>query len=149
MKVLIINDDGFNPAPFELYEALTKNGFEAKIVLPAGNFSCKSHATGTPCPSYTDLLDKMVSRQEKHWEKDIPYVVVEGTPVDCFRYALRLYKKIDFVIAGPNIGLNVGLETLSSSTVAIAREALSWGKRAIALSVESRAIVQDSKKFLV
>jgi 5'-nucleotidase len=64
--------------------------------------------------------------------------VVKGYPADCIRLALKGLNLFEgtqpLVLAGINPGANVGMDIFYSGTVAAAREALSFGCPAIAMS---------------
>ena len=61
--------------------------------------------------------------------------VVDGTPVDCVRVALRhLNLQADWLLAGVNAGANLGVDVYYSGTAAAAREAAMLGCRAAAVS---------------
>ena len=60
---------------------------------------------------------------------------VDSTPADCVRLAvLGLKREFDLVISGVNRGLNLGVDTMYSGTVAAASEAVNLGMKAVALS---------------
>ncbi|MCP4692810.1 MAG: 5'/3'-nucleotidase SurE, partial [Desulfobacterales bacterium] len=64
------------------------------------------------------------------------WFAVNGSPADCvgLGFAEILDEKPDLVVSGINIGVNVGMDTHYSGTVAAAMEAASLGAPAIAAS---------------
>jgi 5'-nucleotidase len=61
--------------------------------------------------------------------------VALGTPADCVRLAmLRIAPDVDWVFSGINHGGNLGVDVHMSGTVAAAREASLFGRRAVAFS---------------
>ena len=79
---------------------------------------------------------------------DIPFpeakqaVSMEGTPADCVKMGLELYRsrgiEMDMVFSGFNHGMNLGTDTLYSGTVSGAIEGAICGLPAAAISVSSK-----------
>jgi 5'-nucleotidase len=59
---------------------------------------------------------------------------VNGTPADCVALGLDMFKGIDAVLSGINLGPNLGHSMWHSGTVAAAKQATLLGIRGIALS---------------
>jgi 5'-nucleotidase len=64
---------------------------------------------------------------------------VNGTPADCVSVGAHQWGKVDLVLSGLNIGLNLGNSIWHSGTVAAARQAVLLGIRGIALSAPAGA----------
>jgi 5'-nucleotidase len=64
---------------------------------------------------------------------------VNGTPADCVSLGAHQWGKVDLVLSGLNIGLNLGNSLWHSGTLAAARQAVLLGLRGIALSAPSGA----------
>jgi 5'-nucleotidase len=61
--------------------------------------------------------------------------VVHATPADCTRLAVKqLVPELDWIVAGINLGANLGSDVYQSGTVAAAREAAILGIRGLAIS---------------
>lgn len=64
---------------------------------------------------------------------------VNGTPADCVSLGAQQWGRVDLVLSGLNIGLNLGNAIWHSGTVAAARQAVLLGLRGIALSAPAGA----------
>jgi 5'-nucleotidase len=64
---------------------------------------------------------------------------VNGTPADCVALGANQWGKVDLVLSGLNIGLNLGNSIWHSGTLAAARQAVLLGVRGIALSAPAGA----------
>ncbi|MCH5351198.1 MAG: 5'/3'-nucleotidase SurE [Clostridiales bacterium] len=126
MKILLVNDDGFDSIGIKAVADSFKREHEVTIVAPDSQMSAFSHSV-TLKPN-TILWRKV--------ESDIDTYAVKGTPVDCLKLGLfNFAPNPDLVIAGINMGQNLGTDILYSGTVSIASDAACLGYRAIALSV--------------
>jgi 5'-nucleotidase len=76
---------------------------------------------------------------------DNGFIYVNGTPTDCVHLAITglLEKDPDMVLSGINAGANLGDDVLYSGTVAAAMEARFLGCPAIAISLASKAGVNE------
>lgn len=59
---------------------------------------------------------------------------VNGTPADCVALGIHLWKDIDVVLSGINLGSNLGNAMWHSGTLAAAKQAVLFGRRGIAFS---------------
>ncbi len=59
---------------------------------------------------------------------------VNGTPADCVALGVSNWKKVDLVLSGINLGMNLGNEMWHSGTLAAAKQATLLGLRGVALS---------------
>jgi 5'-nucleotidase len=62
---------------------------------------------------------------------------VNGTPADCVALGAYHWDKVDLVLSGVNLGLNIGNSIWHSGTLAAAKQALLLGLRGVALSAPS------------
>lgn len=135
MKVLISNDDGVQaPGLLALYEALSKIA-EVKVVAPDTEQSGCASALSISKPLYIQELAS-------------GFIAVNGSPADCVYLALHeLYREIEFdcVITGINSAANLGQDVLFSGTFGAALTAQLFGVPAIATSIVSSRIKDDSE----
>lgn len=130
MKILICNDDGiFSESLKALAIMLYNKGNEVTVVAPASNCSGFSHHVS---------FFKQVKVEKIDFFKSIDAYSLTGTPVDCVIYGMKgLNKDYDVILAGINLGSNIGSEVLYSGTLSIGAEANSFGYKAIAFSCEN------------
>ena len=124
MKILICNDDGYqSEALLFLQKYFSERGHEVYVVAPYKEQSGKSQSI--------TIADGMmlIKEAENFW-------VLDGTPTDCVTVGLcgLLPVKPDLVISGINLGYNIGMDTLYSGTVSVAKEAVIHDCPAIAFS---------------
>ncbi|ODV81705.1 TTL-domain-containing protein [Suhomyces tanzawaensis NRRL Y-17324] len=164
MHVLLTNDDGpldDRACPYMKYlvdEINTNTNWDLSIVVPNQQRSWigKAHFAGkTLTTSYiytqestsgssADGVNKFdgpfntPQHRGPEWQE---WCLVDSTPAACadigihHLYSQTKEKEIDLVLSGPNFGKNAGnLYVLTSGTVGAAMEAVTHGKKAIALS---------------
>ncbi len=127
MKALLSNDDGYlSPALSELYRICEKHFSHIDVVAPDRNCSGVSSSLTLRHPIYVH-------------QHSNGFVSVEGTPTDCVHIGLLgLFKEtFDIVIAGINLGANLGDDVVYSGTVAAAIEGRFLGLPSIAVSITS------------
>ncbi len=124
MNILLVNDDGFlAPGIVSFRKMLEKYG-NVYVVAPHAWQSGKS----VGITFFNNLVIHNID--EKTWS-------VEGTPADCVIVASMLLKdKFDLVISGVNNGYNLSYDSMYSGTCGACYQALMFGKKAIAFSVE-------------
>src|SRR5690554_1359598 len=127
MRILIANDDGVNaPGLAELYQSLSEIA-DCAVVAPEQDRSGASSSL---------TLDKPLHPQQ------LPngFISVDGTPTDCVHLALNglLQQQVDLVVAGINLGANLGDDVLYSGTVAAALEGRFLQRPSFAFSLLSR-----------
>ena len=122
LNIVVTNDDGYDqPGLAALVAAVTPLG-KVSVVAPATPQSNVGHRVTMREPIQVD-------RPSDHTH------VVHATPADCTRLAVKqLVPDVDWLIAGINLGANLGSDIYQSGTVAAAREAAILGIRAIAIS---------------
>lgn len=124
MRILICNDDGiYSPGIRALAEVASRFG-EVRIVAPNVEQSSMGHAISSNRPltySRTKLGNFSAYR-------------VNGTPADCVALGTTNWEKVDLVLSGINLGLNIGNGMWHSGTLAAAKQAALFGLRGIAFS---------------
>ena len=124
LRILISNDDGiFSPGLVALARVATRIG-DVRIVAPDVEQSSMGHAITASRP-----LDYRKTRLEK-----FEAYRVNGTPADCVALGAYHWEKVDLVLSGINLGLNLGNSCWHSGTLAAAKQAALLGLRGIAIS---------------
>lgn len=135
MDILLTNDDGIHaPGLRYIYHALKKAGHSVQVVAPLTEQSAVGHAITLSSPL------RITEIKENGFEG----IAVNSTPADCIKFALSVIYKDklpDLVFSGINSGPNVGPDVMYSGTVAAATEASHNGCKAIALSFNSRRLI--------
>lgn len=136
MRILVCNDDGIHsPGIAALAEVASEFG-TVRIVAPHVEQSSMGHAiTATRPMSYRATA---IAGFEAYR--------VNGTPADCVALGAHLWNKVDLVLSGCNLGLNLGNSTWHSGTLAAAKQAALLGFRGIAFSVPSGLETFDAIK---
>lgn len=134
MRILIANDDGiYSPGILALAEAASEFG-DVRIVAPDVEQSSMGHAiTSTRPVSYRRTPLKTFEAYR-----------VNGTPADCVALGTYLWKGVEVVLSGINLGANIGNSIWHSGTLAAAKQAALLGLRGIALSA---AVTKDEPNF--
>ena len=125
MKIVITNDDGFGEPGIEALQDILPTLGEVVVVAPKRPHSFAGH--------------RVTMKEDIPVEQvDARKFVVDGTPADCTRLALKaLAPDADWVVAGINPGANVGINVNYSGTVAAAKEAALFGLPALAAALRS------------
>jgi 5'-nucleotidase len=130
-RILLTNDDGYDsPGIMALYDELSAMpNTEILIVAPNVNYSGAGHWVNIREPFF--VVDIKREDQLIGHHVNVP-------PASCVAIGVRslMSPKPDLVISGVNRGANAGLVTLSSGTVAGAREGAMNGIQAIAVSLD-------------
>ncbi len=134
MRILISNDDGiYADGIIALRERLEKVREIEKIfvVAPDRERSAIGHGITMHRPLRAREV-KYPSPKSRGWS-------VDGTPADCIKLAVEelLGEPPDLVVAGINLGANLGTDVLYSGTVSAAVEAVISGYPAVAVSLTS------------
>lgn len=126
MKILVTNDDGiYSPGIAALAEVAKKFG-EVRVVAPDIEQSSMGHAVTHSRP---------LSYKKSPIEfRDVEAYRVNGTPADCVAMGLHIWKNVDVVLSGINMGPNLGNAMWHSGTLAAAKQAVLFGIKGIALS---------------
>ena len=128
--ILLTNDDGIqSPGLAVLRRALDPLG-EVVVYAPGGNQSAVARGMTT---------DRALRATRTSFGGSFEGYAVDGTPVDCVRLAMLGLRAPapDWVVAGVNLGGNMGDDVTYSGTVGAALEAALRGVPAVAVSVES------------
>lgn len=125
MRILVANDDGiYSPGIATLAQAAAKFG-DVRVVAPDVEQSSAGHAITASRP---------VRFRRTHVFDEIEAYRVNGTPADCVALGAYHWDRVDVVLSGINLGLNLGNATWHSGTLAAAKQAALLGIRGIALS---------------
>ncbi len=128
MKILLSNDDGIYSVGLKsLHDALIKN-HQVVVVAPDRERSAASHSLTLRSPLRVKEIDQ-------------DWYSVDGTPTDCVHLALNGLlsgPRPEMVVAGINMGANLGSDVTYSGTVAAAMEGALSGLPSIAVSQVSR-----------
>jgi 5'-nucleotidase len=124
MRILVSNDDGvYSPGLACLAEVASEFGTVC-VVAPDSERSSTGHAITASRPlSYRRTAIG-----------DLDAYRVDGTPADCVALGAHQWGKVDLVLSGLNIGLNLGNGIWHSGTLAAAKQAAILGLRGVALS---------------
>jgi 5'-nucleotidase len=124
MRILVSNDDGiYSPGIAALAEVASEFG-SVRVVAPDVERSSMGHAITASRP---------LSYRETKLHNLTAYRV-NGTPADCVALAVYHWHKVDVVLSGINLGLNLGNAIWHSGTLAAAKQAALLGLRGVALS---------------
>jgi 5'-nucleotidase len=129
MRILVSNDDGiYSPGIAALAQVATEFG-DVRVVAPDVERSSAGHSitAGRPLSYRPTQIQGLTAYR------------VNGTPADCVALGAYHWDKVDLVLSGLNIGLNLGNSIWHSGTVAAAKQATLLGLRGIALSAPSGA----------
>ena len=133
MRILVSNDDGiYSPGIAILAEVASEFG-TVRVVAPDVERSSAGHSITASRP----LSYRQTNLPLLHQAKNISAYRVNGTPADCVALGTHLWEKVDVVLSGLNIGLNLGNSTWHSGTLAAAKQAALLGVRGYALSAPS------------
>ena len=124
-RILLTNDDGVRADGLRACFAELSKIADVTVVAPTEQRSGMSHGITLEYPLRAHALS------------DLPGYMVEYTPVDCVKLALKclLPEKPDLVVSGINRGTNAGHLVHYSGTVAAAKEAVLNGVPAVATSL--------------
>lgn len=124
MKILVTNDDGiYSPGLAALAESAARFG-EVKVVAPDVEQSSMGHAVTHSRPLRMRTTPNL----------GFDALRVNGTPADCVALGCHLWDRVDAVLSGINLGLNIGNSTWHSGTLAAAKQGALLGVSSIALS---------------
>jgi 5'-nucleotidase len=133
MRLLLANDDGiYSPGLAALADAAADFG-EVCIVAPDVEQSSMGHAITHSRP--VSIKRTPIANYDAHR--------VNGTPADCVALGVELFKNIDVVLSGINLGPNLGNGMWHSGTLAAAKQAALLGLRGIALSTPTGGAEPD------
>lgn len=126
MRILITNDDGiYSPGIASLARVASRFG-EVRVVAPDVEQSSMGHAITATRPLFYKKSPITFEGLEAYR--------VNGTPADCVALGSHLWDKVDVVLSGINLGLNLGNAMWHSGTLAGAKQAVLLGMKGIAFS---------------
>jgi 5'-nucleotidase len=136
MRILVSNDDGiYSPGIVALAEVASEFG-TVRVVAPHVEQSSMGHAI-TPSRPLSYRRTRI---------KDLAAYSVNGTPADCVALGAHHWEKVDVVLSGVNLGLNLGNSIWHSGTLAAAKQAVLLGLRGVAVSAPT-AIESDYEPY--
>ena len=132
MNILVVNDDGIEAlGVHKLAEALSGEG-DVYICSPHRQQSASGHGITIGSLVYVEDVPFAEARHA---------ISMEGTPADCVKIGLEVYRdrgiEMGMVFSGFNHGMNLGTDTLYSGTVSAAIEGALCGLPAAAMSISS------------
>jgi 5'-nucleotidase len=134
MRILVSNDDGiYSPGIACLAEVARRFG-EVRVVAPDVEQSSASHAVTASRP--LDYRKAQSVGGAQAWR-------VNGTPADCVALGIHNWERVDVVLSGVNLGVNMGNGIWHSGTLAAAKQATLFGSRGIAFSTPVRGEEPD------
>ncbi|WP_298187899.1 5'/3'-nucleotidase SurE [uncultured Pseudomonas sp.] len=127
MRILISNDDGVAAPGLAALHAALADYAECAVIAPDQDKSGASSSLTLDRPLHPNTLAN-------------GYISLNGTPTDCVHLGLNglLPQVADLVVAGINLGANLGDDVLYSGTVAAALEGRFLARPAFAFSLLSR-----------
>ncbi|MDA8198077.1 MAG: 5'/3'-nucleotidase SurE [Thermaerobacter sp.] len=127
MHILLTNDDSIGSPGLRLVaDLLTTLGHRVHVVAPQRDWSGQSQSISMSGVLHADPA--------RGWTTASAWAV-DGSPADCVRVAVALLGLTpDLVVAGMNLGSNLGSSIYRSATVGATREAALAGWPALALS---------------
>jgi len=131
-NILVVNDDGIDAlGVHKLAEALSEIG-DVYVCSPHEQQSATGHGI---------TIGKLVVFEDFPFREAKHAISMEGTPADCVKMGLELYRsrgiEMDMVFSGFNHGMNLGTDTLYSGTVSGAIEGAICGLPSAAMSISS------------
>ena len=133
MHLLLANDDGIYSPGLAALASIGARFGSVHVVAPDVEQSSMGHAITHSRPltiKHTPVAGRDGYR-------------VNGTPADCVALGLDLFPDVEVVLAGINLGPNVGNSVWHSGTLAAAKQAALLGRRGIALSTPTGAAEPD------
>jgi 5'/3'-nucleotidase len=124
MRLLLANDDGIYSPGLAALASVAATFGEVHIVAPDVEQSSMGQAITHSRP--ISIRRTPIGNYDAHR--------VNGTPADCVALGTDLFKDIDVVLSGINLGPNIGSGMWHSGTLAAAKQAALLGLRGIALS---------------
>lgn len=137
MRLLLANDDGIYSPGLAALAAVAAEFGDIHIVAPDVEQSSMGHAITHSRP--ISIKRTPIGDYDAHR--------VNGTPADCVALGVDLWKGVDVVLSGINLGPNLGNSMWHSGTLAAAKQAALLGLRGIALSTPTGGGVPDFAKL--
>jgi len=130
MHILVTNDDGIHAPGLTALAAGLREIGEVTVVAPDRNWSISGHAKTFNRPLRAHAVELPAG---------VPGWSLDGSPADCVAFALLgfIEHPVDLVVSGINPHANVGNDVTYSGTVTAAFEGALFGKKALAVSLDS------------
>ena len=130
--ILVTNDDGVHSPGLAALADAAAESMAAVVVAPDRNRSAIGHALTLESPLRADEIRSGVFS-------------VDGTPTDCVNLGVHglVDGRPELVVAGINLGANLGDDITYSGTVCAALEAALMGVPAVAFSLDARAFTAE------
>jgi len=135
MRILIANDDGIYSPGIAAAATAASNFGDVRIVAPDVEQSSMGHAITHSRP---------LSYRKTALPGGFEAYRVNGTPADCVALGAHHWERVDLVLSGVNLGLNLGNSMWHSGTLAAAKQAALLNIRAVALSAP---VTKDEPDF--
>lgn len=137
MRLLLANDDGIYSPGLAALAAVAVEFGDLHIVAPDVEQSSMGHAITHSRP--ISIRRTPIGNYDAHR--------VNGTPADCVALGVDLFKGIDVVLSGINMGPNIGSGMWHSGTLAAAKQAALLGLRGVALSTPTGETGPDFERL--
>ena len=137
MRLLLANDDGIYSPGLAALAAVASDFGELHIVAPDVEQSSMGQAITHSRP--ISIRRTPIDGYDAHR--------VNGTPADCVALGVDLFKGVDVVLSGINLGPNIGSSMWHSGTLAAAKQAALLGLRGIALSTPTGEADPDFERL--
>ena len=132
MKILIVNDDGFDAVALPHIIRWARTLGDVTCVVPKREQSGKSQAIDYLHP--VEITEVSIAEDIRVWAMD-------STPADCVRFATSgLGTSYDLILSGINRGYNLGDDIAYSGTVGAINEGGRLGIPSIALSCDPNGL---------
>jgi 5'-nucleotidase len=128
MRILVSNDDGIHSPGLAALARIASRFGDVRVVAPDVEQSSASHAITAARP---------LTYRSASYIPGIESWRVNGTPADCVALGVHNWDKVDIVLSGINLGVNLGNAMWHSGTLAAAKQATLFGIRGIAISAPS------------
>lgn len=132
MKILLVNDDGYEAYGITLLNRLLSKYGEVYQVAPL------YHQSGKSCAL-------LIGQEMEVKQINSRSIALDGTPANCTSFGLNaLNIEFDIVVSGCNHGLNTSIDTMYSGTIGACYEALINKIPAIAFSCNNNFEVVEN-----
>jgi 5'-nucleotidase len=130
-RILLTNDDGIDSAGLTVLRRALDGFGDVVTIAPAQNHSAVARSI---------TIDRNLHIERRRFGDGFDGFAVDGTPVDCVRVAVVgvVAEAPDIVVAGVNIGGNMGADVTYSGTVGAALEGALRGLPGVAVSIDAR-----------
>jgi 5'-nucleotidase len=130
-RILLTNDDGIDSAGLVALRRALDGFGDVVTIAPTRNHSAVARSI---------TIDRNLHVKRRQFGDGFEGFAVDGTPVDCVRLAVVgvVAEAPDIVVAGINIGGNMGADVTYSGTVGAALEGALRGLPGVAVSIDAR-----------